>query len=480
MLWTDHGGEFMAVEFATYCAEEGMERHLTAPYSPQQNDVVERRNQTVVEMARSMMKAKGMPTAFWGKAVSTAVFILNRAPTKALKGKTPFEAWHGRKPSVAFMRTFGCIVHVKNTKPGLTKLEDRSTKMVFLGYEEGSKAYRLYDPVAERVTVSCDVVFDETAAWRWDEETAEAEGAHEIGGSFVVERLVMTGQVQAPAEAVEEATAPGAGEAEDGAPAPGEAEPPSLAAGGGGHSALRQEQGTSAAAQIEYATPPPNVAKFGTLYHSALGQEQGSSAAAQIEYATPLPNVAEFVDAFHDGEEVRFCHMDNVLGDATTLGLAARLLGEEDLMMMSAEEPATFAVAERKAKWWRAMIEEMRSIEANRTWELVDPSAGCRPIGLKWVYKVKKDEHDAEVKHEAWLVARGFVQRGDRFRGGIHAGGTHGVGVARAGHGGDQGLGGPPPRRQVRLPQRRLGGGGLRQVGPRIRREGGRAQGAPR
>jgi len=186
------------------------------------------------------------------------------------------------------------------------------------------------------------------------------------------------------------------------------------------------------------------------------------------------------VDAFHDGEEVRFCHMDNVLGDATTLGLAARLLGEEDLMMMSAEEPATFAVAERKAKWWRAMIEEMRSIEANRTWELVDPSAGCRPIGLKWVYKVKKDEHDAEVKHEAWLVARGFVQRGDRFRGGIHAGGTHGVGVARAGHGGDQGLGGPPPRRQVRLPQRRLGGGGLRQVGPRIRREGGRAQGAPR
>jgi len=56
----------MAVEFATYCAEEGMERHLTAPYSPQQNDVVERRNQTVVEMARSMMKAKGMPTAFWG------------------------------------------------------------------------------------------------------------------------------------------------------------------------------------------------------------------------------------------------------------------------------------------------------------------------------------------------------------------------------------------------------------------------------
>ena len=113
------------------------------------------------------MKAKGMPATFRDEAVSTEVFILNTAPTKALKGKTLFEAWHGHKPSMAFMRTFGCVGHV-NTKPGLTKLEDRSTKMVFLGYEEGSKAYRLYDPVAGRVTVSRDIIFDETAAWRWD------------------------------------------------------------------------------------------------------------------------------------------------------------------------------------------------------------------------------------------------------------------------------------------------------------------------
>lgn len=55
------------------------------------------------------------------------------------------------------------------------------------------------------------------------------------------------------------------------------------------------------------------------------------------------------------------------------------------------------------------MLEEMRSIEANKTWDLVDPLAGCRPIGLKWVFKVKKDERGAVVKHKAWLVARGFV-----------------------------------------------------------------------
>jgi hypothetical protein len=96
--------------------------------------------------------------------VTTAVFILNRVPTKALKGVTLFEAWYRRKLSVSFLRTFGCIDHVMKTKPVLTKLEDRSMLMVLLGYEEGTKAYRLYDPCGGKVVVSRDVVFDEKAA----------------------------------------------------------------------------------------------------------------------------------------------------------------------------------------------------------------------------------------------------------------------------------------------------------------------------
>ena len=69
-----------------------MVRHHTAPYSTQQNGMVELCNQTVVGMVRSMMKAKSMPARFWGEAVTTAVFILNRALTKTLKGKTSFKA----------------------------------------------------------------------------------------------------------------------------------------------------------------------------------------------------------------------------------------------------------------------------------------------------------------------------------------------------------------------------------------------------
>ena len=64
VLRTDRGGGFTSVEFVAYCADQGVVRHHTAPYSPQQNGVVERRNQTVVGMARSMMKAKSMPARF--------------------------------------------------------------------------------------------------------------------------------------------------------------------------------------------------------------------------------------------------------------------------------------------------------------------------------------------------------------------------------------------------------------------------------
>ena len=67
--------------------------------------------------------------------------------------------------SVSFLRTFGCIGHVRKTKPILNKLEDRSTPMVFLGYMEGTKAYRLYNPRGDKVFVSRDVMFDEKAAW---------------------------------------------------------------------------------------------------------------------------------------------------------------------------------------------------------------------------------------------------------------------------------------------------------------------------
>jgi hypothetical protein len=166
VLCTDHGGEFTSTEFGEYCADRGVRRHLTAPYSPQQNGIVERRNQMVVGTARCLLKSKGVSNKFWGEAVTTAVHLLNCAPTKSVRGRTPYESWHGDKTAVSYFRTFGYIAHVKITRPLLQKLDDRSLRTVFIGYEHGqSKAWWVYDPVGKRVHFTRDAIFDEAACW---------------------------------------------------------------------------------------------------------------------------------------------------------------------------------------------------------------------------------------------------------------------------------------------------------------------------
>jgi hypothetical protein len=111
-------------------------------------------------MARALLKQRGLLVVFWGEVVVTAVYILNRSPTKALNGRTLYEAWHGRKPAVSHLWVFGCLTFGKELGH-IGKLDDRSLPGVFIGYAEGSKAYRILDPGTHRVRTTCDVVFDE-------------------------------------------------------------------------------------------------------------------------------------------------------------------------------------------------------------------------------------------------------------------------------------------------------------------------------
>ncbi|GKD18702.1 zinc finger, CCHC-type containing protein [Tanacetum coccineum] len=97
---TDRGGEFTSNEFHKYCRENGIIRQLTAPYSPQQNGVVKRKNRTILSTTRCMMKATGMPQNFWAEAVRHAILLLNCTPTKSLEDVTPYKALKGRKPNL--------------------------------------------------------------------------------------------------------------------------------------------------------------------------------------------------------------------------------------------------------------------------------------------------------------------------------------------------------------------------------------------
>nr|GEV90615.1 retrovirus-related Pol polyprotein from transposon TNT 1-94 [Tanacetum cinerariifolium] len=109
---SNRGGEFLSKEFNKFCEENGIRKFLTAPYSSQQNGMVERKNKTIIIMVRSMLKTKKMPKEFWAEAVDCAIYLLNRCLSKSLDNKTLQEAWNGLKPTVSHLRVFGSIVKV--------------------------------------------------------------------------------------------------------------------------------------------------------------------------------------------------------------------------------------------------------------------------------------------------------------------------------------------------------------------------------
>nr|GEV10584.1 zinc finger, CCHC-type [Tanacetum cinerariifolium] len=168
--------------------------HLTAPYSPQQNRVVERRNRTIMSTTRCMMKATNMPQNFWVEVVRHAIYILNSVPTKALEDITPYEAIKQRKPNLENLRVFGCIAYAKVPSQRLTNLDDRSTKMVYLGNEQGSKAYRLFDPTTQRVCVSRDVTFKEDETWDWQDYMSEHINDEPEWTNFKIGNLEVTNE----------------------------------------------------------------------------------------------------------------------------------------------------------------------------------------------------------------------------------------------------------------------------------------------
>ena len=167
---TDRGGEFTSREFELFCSDSGIQRQLTASYTPQQNGVAERKNRTIMEAVRSMLKDKNLPTNFWAEAVATAVYVMNRSPTQAVEGKTPYEAWFGRRPNVSNFRIFRSIAFAHVSAELRRKLDEKSVKYIFIGYSEQTKGYRLLNPITNKLVVSRDVIFKEDDAWSWDEK----------------------------------------------------------------------------------------------------------------------------------------------------------------------------------------------------------------------------------------------------------------------------------------------------------------------
>ncbi|GJS80735.1 retrovirus-related pol polyprotein from transposon TNT 1-94 [Tanacetum coccineum] len=138
---SDRGGEYVA-PFAELCAKHGIRHEFTAPYSPQQNGIAERKNRTLKEMVTAMLISSGMSQDMWGEAILMATYLLNKIPRKE-KEETPYELWMGRKPSYQYLRVWGCLAKVAVPTPKAQKIGPKSVDCIFIGYAIGiATAYR--------------------------------------------------------------------------------------------------------------------------------------------------------------------------------------------------------------------------------------------------------------------------------------------------------------------------------------------------
>ena len=141
----DRGSEFLNQNLKPWFNENGLEIQTTAPYSPSQNGVAERMNRTLVELGCAMIKGQNLPEFLWEYAIAHAAYLRNRAYTKFLKDKTPYQEWFKSKPNVNHLREFGAPVWVMLQGQKIPrKMLPKSQKRVYVGYEDGSKSIKYY------------------------------------------------------------------------------------------------------------------------------------------------------------------------------------------------------------------------------------------------------------------------------------------------------------------------------------------------
>ena len=156
---SDYGREFENIDFENYCNEYGIDHNFSAPKTPQQNGVVERKNRTIQEMARTMLNKNNLPKYFWAEAVNTSCYVLNRILLRLILKKTPYKIWKNKKPNISYFKVFGCKCFILNAKDNLGKFDAKSDVGIFLGYSSSSKAFKVFNKRTMVVKESIHAIF---------------------------------------------------------------------------------------------------------------------------------------------------------------------------------------------------------------------------------------------------------------------------------------------------------------------------------
>ncbi|WVZ89077.1 LOW QUALITY PROTEIN: hypothetical protein U9M48_035533 [Paspalum notatum var. saurae] len=366
---SDNGREFDNTNIEEYCDEVGIKHEFSATYTPQQNGVVERKNRTLITLARSMLDEYGTSEKFWAEAINTASYASNRFYPHRLIDKTPYELLNGRKPNISYFRVFGCKYYIYKKRQHLAKFQRHCDIGFLLGYSSKSKAYRVFNNATGMVEETYDVEFDESNG---------SQGAHvdvvDIDEEPLVEAMknMPIGDIKLKEDEDEVQTI----------------DQPS--------SSMAPQDGS----EQDKILPNEDV---------HVPQEQIDEQAQDVGTPVQATQVAP-----QRRSQLTSRHPKELIIGSPTRGVTTRSRNTAAFVQaysfVSSIEPSTIEQALSDPDWVNAMHEELNNFTRNEVWTLEARPKGARVIGTKWVFRNKQDDEGNIVRNKARLVAKGYSQ----------------------------------------------------------------------
>ncbi|CAL9009279.1 unnamed protein product [Prunus brigantina] len=390
IIRSDNGGEFVNHDLCQFLEAHGIEHQRTCPYTPQQNGVAERKNRHLLEVVRASLFDAQMPRSFWGEAVCSAVYLINRVPSSVLNFQTPLQALRQlcalhSTPNLE-PRVFGCVTFVHLYTHQRNKLEPRALKCVFIGYAQHQKGYRCYHPPTQKLYITMDVVFREEEMYFSGGVQARAnttpETMHESSDDR--SRLVLSPTTQSP----------GQGEKND-VPVSEVSIP---------FNQLSSEVSSEPTTQVT----SQNI-DVEDLYLTDLFSDDPSNEIHLQPYQLPVRKNRGIPKIQYEADpkaKVKY-PISNHVSTHRLSAPHAMLIKQLD----SLTTPSSVEEALMDPNWKQAMNDEMQALQKNSTWELVPLPSGKRTVGCRWIYTIKLKADGSIERYKARLVAKGYTQR---------------------------------------------------------------------
>ncbi|GJU09947.1 putative ribonuclease H-like domain-containing protein [Tanacetum coccineum] len=419
---TDNGTEFVNQVMSKYYEGVGIFHQKSVPRTPQQNGVVERRNRTLVEAARTMLIFSKAPMFLWAEAVATACYTQNRSLIHTRHNKTPYELVHDKKPDLTFLRVFGALCYPTNDSEDLGKFQAKADIGIFVGYAPSRKGYRIYNKRTRRLMETIHVTFDEmhqtmapVRISSGPEPIMMTPG--QLNSGLAPSHVPATTNIPPTDKDLEILFQPMFDEYFEQST---DSEPVPMATVVNALIVSTNTSVSTTIAQDAPSTTGPTIEETSITQadlHPSVNLVAGEPSSAQStsgDVSLTEPNqVTQPRD--HLRRWTKDHPLDNIVGNPSRPVSTRKQLASDALWCcfhteLSKVEPKNFKMAVIEDCWFQAMQDEIHEFDRLEVWELVPRPIYVMVIALKWIYKVKLDEYGDVLKNKARLVAKGYRQ----------------------------------------------------------------------